>query len=161
MGEPEPDGPDRRRGPRIPRKSQVVHRTLEFPEPPGRTGRLRDVSPTGARFESDFAYPAGEALKLEMTLPGWEQEKIDFYTGDPREGLKPLVALAEVRWVKPLGAGLFEVGARFTNVDEWHRQALRRYLEKIEEQARDRPKGPRPPRSAGPPPAPRNPPAAL
>ena len=145
MGEKGSDGAERRSAPRIPRKSRVVHRTMEFPEPPGRTGRLRDLSPTGVRFESDREYPSREMLKLELTLPGWERERIDFFKGDPREDLKPLTALAEVRWVKPLGAGLFEVGAVFVNIDEWHGKALLQYLEKLEEQAAKRAAGGKPP----------------
>jgi hypothetical protein len=130
---------DRRRSPRVPRKSVVVHRTMQFPEPPGSSGRLRDVSPTGVRFESERDYPAGELLKLELTLPGWEKEKIDFCKADPREDLKPLVALAEVRWVKPLGNGLFEIGATFVNIDEWHGKALQAYVDRIEEEGKKRP----------------------
>ncbi|MGA1873827.1 MAG: DNA primase small subunit domain-containing protein, partial [Thermoplasmatota archaeon] len=52
-----------------------------------------------------------------------EKEKIDFYRSDPSEAMKPLVVLAEVRWVRPAGEGTWEVGALFVNIDEWHRRA--------------------------------------
>jgi len=91
---------------------------------------MRDLSLTGVRFESDTEYPGGTLLKLELDLPGWEREKIDFYRSDTSEALKPLVVLAEVRWARPEG-DRFEIGALFVNIDEWHRKALEKYLEKL------------------------------
>ena len=131
MAQADDDASDRRGSHRVARKSLLVHRIMEFPEPPGSEGRLRDLSPTGVRFESAREYPTGELLKLELYLPGWEKEKIDFSRGDPREDLKPLVALAEVRWARRLPEGASEIGAAFVNIDEWHRKALARYVEKL------------------------------
>ena len=88
---------------------------------------MRDLSLTGVRFESEGAYEPGTLLQLDLELPGWEKERIDFYREE--DVLKPLTVLAEVRWSKPAGER-FEIGALFVNVDAWHLKALQRYLEK-------------------------------
>lgn len=134
MTGPEGDAHKRRRYHRAPKKSLVSHKVLDFgaQDAGGETSRMRDLSPSGVRFHSQTDYPPGALLQLDLDLPGWEKEKIDFFKSDPDEALKPLVVLAEVRWVKPDPAGDgFEVGALFVNIDEWHRKALVAYLEKL------------------------------
>lgn len=130
---PETDGGAERRGFfRLPRRSLVVHKALAFTpdHPTPGSGRLRDLSLTGVRFGSERAYDPGTLLQLELDLPGWQKERIDFDGGDPEKALEPLVVLAEVRWTRPEGDD-FEIGALFVNIDEWHRKALVKYLEKL------------------------------
>ena len=131
-GEGQPAGAERRLYFRLPRSSLVTHKVMEFsPDPSApEPSRIRDLSVSGVRFESETEYAPGNLLKLELDLPGWERERIDFFRSDPGEALKPLVVLAEVRWVKPV-SDRYEVGAHFVNIDEWHGKALLKYLEKI------------------------------
>jgi hypothetical protein len=134
-GEGQPASIERRRYFRLPRSSLVTHKVMEFSVDPSapEAGRIRDLSVSGVRFESETKYVPGNLLKLELDLPGWEREKIDFFRSDPGEALKPLVVLAEVRWVKPV-SDRYEVGAHFVNIDEWHGKALLKYLEKLREE---------------------------
>ncbi len=132
-GDEEPaGGQERRRYFRLPRRSLVRHKRLEFSPEPSRAeaGRMRDLSLSGVRFDAEGTYAIGDLLRLELDLPGWEKERIDFYRDE--EAVKPLVVLAEVRWVKPV-QDRFEVGALFVNVDRWHWKALDRYLSKLQE----------------------------
>ena len=127
----EDSGRSRRKFHRIPRDSLLVHEVVEFPSPPDPRGegKVRDLSPTGVRFRCERQYAPGTLLKLDLDLPGWEKNSVEYYRSDPDEALKPLVVLAEVRWSKKAGDG-YETGALFVNMDEWHRKALVSFLEK-------------------------------
>lgn len=88
-------------------------------------GVLKNYSGGGVLFESNVQYAMGDVLRLEITIPGWEMYKNEFYREDKIPRSEPVVILATVVRVDVSGrAGLYEVGAKFAGIDEGDRWAL-------------------------------------
>ncbi|MCK6439409.1 MAG: PilZ domain-containing protein [Planctomycetes bacterium] len=126
---------NRRTADRVEHASRVMHREyiLDQTKPLYTEGRLADLSADGVAFISTHKYEKGDVLEVRLMLDGWEKYKTEFYKGDPRRATDPLVALIEVVNVTPETDSDLKIGGRFTSIDEWHREALKRYLEKFKQ----------------------------
>jgi hypothetical protein len=88
-------------------------------------GRVKNYSPGGALFESKTPYSLGDILKLEITIPGWQRYKNEFYREDRTSRPEPVVILACVLRVEVLVPDqLYEIGVQFVGIDEGDRWAL-------------------------------------
>jgi len=88
-------------------------------------GILKDYSAGGVLFESKDKYNVGDLLKLEISIPGWEQFKNEFYKEGRPTLSEPVVVLAVVvRLENVIVDQLYDVGVCFVSIDEGHRWAL-------------------------------------
>ena len=90
----------------------------------------RNLSQGGLLFESREPFEIGTILKLQADIPGWEKYKTEFIKVDALSGRQPLVMLGKVVRVEDIGAGNFDIGVAFLALDEGHKLALKKYLEK-------------------------------
>lgn len=89
----------------------------------------KNYSAGGILFETNAQFDVGSLLKLEISIPGWERFKAEFYKDGTSYG-EPLVILATVVRVEALAdEGLFDIGVCFSAIDEGHRWALLKYIE--------------------------------
>lgn len=102
-------------------------------------GALKNYSSGGLLFESEVQYKIGELIKLEMTVPGWEYYKNQFYNKDRLSQTEPIMILALVMRVECLKPDqLYDIGVWFIGVDEGDRWALSKQIEdKIKKMTRD------------------------
>ena len=91
----------------------------------------KSLSEGGILFESDTIFELATLLRLEIDIPGWEKYKPEFRKSSESIGRRPLVVLGKVVRVEDVGGGFFDIGVAFAAVDEGHRMALKKYLERI------------------------------
>ena len=92
-------------------------------------GRVKNYSLGGALFESKTEYHIGDILKMEITIPGWEKYKNEFYREDKISRLEPVTILASVIRVEVLIPDqLYEIGVQFVGIDEGDRWALMKQI---------------------------------
>ena len=122
---------ERRKADRVERTSHVLHREymLAPDKPEYVKDKLLEVSTEGLSFASSRHYPVGSLLDMRLLIYGWEKHKFTYYTSDTRRATDPLVLLAEVTHAKPQADHTWRVGTKFASIDEWHRDALKKYLE--------------------------------
>jgi len=87
----------------------------------------KDLSAGGVLFESEIKYDTGDIVRMEIDLPGWEKYKPEFYKLHLSKS-DPVITLVKVTRVKPLGGGIYEIGASFVGIDDGHQMALAKYI---------------------------------
>jgi PilZ domain len=116
-------------------KQNAILTCEKYVFPPGTDTTLqasaKNVSSGGLLFESPVVYAIGDTLRIELSLPGWEKCKVEFYKGGDSYS-KPLLALASVVRVEALENGRFEIGAKFCALDAGDQMALDKYLNELE-----------------------------
>ncbi len=90
----------------------------------------KNTSAGGVLFESDTKFELGELLKIEISMPGWEKFKAEFYKIDEPSHRSPLIVLAHVVRVEVISDGKFDVGVCFSAIDEGHEWALMKYIDR-------------------------------
>jgi len=97
---------------------------------------LKNYTAGGLLFESVIKFNIGELLKLDITIPGWEKFKSEFYKEITSEEEQSLIILAKVVRVEAMnGDSKFEIGVSFSAIDKGHREALMKYIDqKIKEE---------------------------
>ncbi len=94
-------------------------------------GVLKNYSTSGALFESRTKYDIDDILKLEITIPGWEIFKNEFYREDKNVRREPIVVLASVVRVEAVRPNeLYDIGVEFVGIDEGDRWALTKQIKK-------------------------------
>ncbi|RKY34957.1 MAG: hypothetical protein DRP78_05940 [Candidatus Omnitrophota bacterium] len=88
----------------------------------------KNYSAGGALFETDTEFKIGDLLRIEITIPGWEKFKAEFYKEDDVTISKPLVVLTSVVRVKVICPGKFEIGVCFSAIDDGHKWAVMKYV---------------------------------
>jgi len=74
-------------------------------------------------------YNLQELLKIEITIPGWERYKNEFYKDDKISRFEPVVILASVVRVEVVRPDdLYEIGVQFVGIDEGDRWALMKQI---------------------------------
>ena len=123
---------ERRGTGRVEHASSILHREymLAANKPEYRQDTLTDISSQGVSFTTDAHYEVGALLEARLLLYGWDQHRVEFYSGDPRRATDPLVALIKITNARPAKDRTCRIGARFEAIDEWHRKALELYLAK-------------------------------
>jgi hypothetical protein len=126
---------ERRRYVRLEQGHVLRHEKYRFlPSPKGKPlneGVLRNYSGGGVLFESNVKYDIGDVLRLEITIPGWEMYKNEFYREDKIPRPEPVVILASVVRVEVFDApGHYDVGAKFAGIDEGDRWALMKQIKR-------------------------------
>ena len=88
-------------------------------------GVIKNYSGDGALFESKVKYDIGDILKLEISIPGWEKFKTEFYKDNKTSASEPLVILASVVRVEVITLDqLYDIGVYFVGIDKGHQGAL-------------------------------------
>jgi c-di-GMP-binding flagellar brake protein YcgR len=128
----EPKGRDRRKFERIERKDEIQIKEFTYPER-GRyqRARIKDLSSGGLQIEARQYFPPKTLLKIEMNFTGWQRYTPGFlkYFGDASS--RPLIVLAEVvRCDSVVPGERYDVAVEFSGIDESHREALRRFIQK-------------------------------
>lgn len=97
---------------------------------------LKNYSSRGALFESKTKYDIGDVLKLEITIPGWQRYKNEFYNEEKILRTEPVIILAKVVRVEALAEeGQYDIGVEFAGIDEGDRWAL---IKQIKSETRGR-----------------------
>jgi c-di-GMP-binding flagellar brake protein YcgR len=91
---------------------------------------LKNLSTSGALFETPKLFQIGDVLLLKMSIPGWEKYKTDFIRPGQLSRSEPLTALATVVRVEFIKSGHHEVGVCFVGIDEGHQRALKALITK-------------------------------
>lgn len=130
-----PQKRERRRYVRLDQRHILRHEKYVFSSSPDersiREGVLKNYSAGGALFESKIKYAIGDVVRLEITIPGWEMYKNEFYRKDKIPHVEPVVVLASVVRVEVFGhVGLYEVGVEFVGIDDGDRWALMKKIRK-------------------------------
>lgn len=123
---------DSRLYPRIPNQAAIEVCRLTFPVKITNEGigRGRDISGGGLRFIYAEAFEPGQVLALKIGLRGWESHKKPHSMFVDIASEKPFTAIAEVVWCRASETETgFEVGIKFTGVDNDDWKALSRYLD--------------------------------
>lgn len=126
------DNQDNRLYPRIPNQAAIEVCRLTFPVKftSEGIGRGRDISSGGICFIFPEAFEPGQVLALKIGLRGWESHKKPHSMFVDIASEKPFTAIAEVVWCRASETEMgFEVGIRFTGVDNDDWKALSRYLD--------------------------------
>lgn len=93
-------------------------------------GLLGNYSAGGVLFESKTKYNIGDLLKLEISIPGWEQFKNEFYKEDAITPSRPIIVLAKIIHVENIVVDeLYDIGVCFVGIDENHRWALMKQID--------------------------------
>lgn len=93
---------------------------------------IKNYSLGGALFESKAKYDIGDILKLEISIPGWEKYKNEFYREDKISRAEPVVILASVMRIEAIAPpGLYEIGVQFVGIDEGDRWALMKQIKTL------------------------------
>ena len=94
-------------------------------------GVLKNYSSAGALFESKAKYDIDDILKIEITIPGWEIYKNEFYREDKDTRREPIIILAAVVRVEAIRPNeLYEIGVEFVGIDDGDRWALMKQIKK-------------------------------
>jgi len=128
---PGTDNQDNRLYSRIPSKAAIEVCRLAFPVTitSEGVGKGRDISDGGIRFTYPEAFDPGQVLALKIGLKGWESHKKPYSMLVDIASEKPFTAIGEVVWchASETEAG-YDVGIKFTGVDDDDWKALSRYL---------------------------------
>jgi len=126
---------------RIPKKVSVtVHRYEHQPnaKQAGEAGVTKNIAEKGVCICVPSPYEPGTKLTLRIDLEGW-QVYLRTVLSRPDNGseIKPLTATGKVIWSQELpGEEGYEVGIQFTDIDEEHFKAFKKYLHIIRETVR-------------------------
>ena len=93
---------------------------------------MKNLSTTGALFETSKTFQIGDVLMLKMDIPGWEKYKSDFIRPGQLSRSEPLTALAKVVRVEFIKSGHHEIGVCFVGIDETHQKALNKLIKKLQ-----------------------------
>lgn len=92
-------------------------------------GMLKNYSLGGALFESRIKYQIGDILKLEITIPGWQRYKNEFYREDRTSRVEPIVVLTYVVRVEAMIPNeIYDIGVQFVGIDEGDRWTLMKQI---------------------------------
>lgn len=120
---------ERRKYVRLEQQHMLRHERYVFQAPEEEEifeeGRVKNYSPAGALFDSKIKYNIGDILKLEITIPGWEKYKNEFYREERISRPEPVIILASVVRAEVLVFDqLYEIGVQFVGIDEGDRWAI-------------------------------------
>jgi len=92
-------------------------------------GVVKNYSAGGALFESKIKYDIGDLLKLDITIPGWEKYKNEFYKNDKLFVEAPVVVLVNVVRVEAIVPDeLYDIGVSFVGIDNGDQWALMKQI---------------------------------
>lgn len=91
-------------------------------------GQTIDLSHLGAGIQTHGEYKAGDILKMNLSVPGWEKYKNEFIKLNQPTNRQPLVVLGEVKWTSKEG-NLTNIGMDFVGIDQDHQAALKKFLD--------------------------------
>ena len=122
---------DKRSFSRVPNKASIEVCRLSFPvniKTEG-IGKGIDIGAGGICFVYPEPFQPGQVLALKIDLRGWEAHKRPHSMFVDMASERPFTAIGEIVWshASETGDG-FEMGMKFTGVDEDDRKALIRYL---------------------------------
>jgi len=90
---------------------------------------VKNVSAGGVLFESSTNFSIGTLLRLEISVPGWDKFRQEFYKEYATSQSKPIVVLATVVRVEVVDpAGVYDIGACFSAIDTGHQWAVMKYI---------------------------------
>lgn len=131
---------DQRNYSRLPKEVSVAVAKLEYPLPEnvGEAATLKNIAKGGICFVVANHYELGTRLSLKINLKGWRRyvksvaSIIDDSAGTVTT--TPLTAIAEVVWANlaPDDSG-YEIGVKFLDIYEDEYNALKKYLENMED----------------------------
>lgn len=87
-------------------------------------GTIKNFSAGGGLFESSEKYEINQVLQIEISVPGWEKFKNEFYKSTKLSVEEPVIALAKVVRVELVKEGLYDIGVCFIGIDQGHQWAL-------------------------------------
>lgn len=100
---------------------------------------IKDISPTGICFSSAILFKPKTILTATIHLAGWQRHKknLSFMLDDTAIG-KPLTVIAEVVWSKKeRKKKSYEIGLKFTDINDDDYQALKKFLAPLEKNKAD------------------------
>jgi len=90
---------------------------------------VKNLSAGGVLFESTTSFTVGKLLRLEISVPGWERFKKEFYKEYETSHSQPVVVLATVVRVEMVDPkGIYDIGACFSAIDTGHQWAMMKYI---------------------------------
>lgn len=127
---------DRRKYVRLDQKHMLRHEKYVFQgcdeEIMFEESAIKNYSLGGALFESRIKYDIGDTLKLEISIPGWEKFKNEFYREDKISRAEPVVILASVIRIEAIALeDFYEIGVQFVGIDEGDRWALMKQIKTL------------------------------
>ncbi len=124
--------PEKRRFKRLPKKSKVRYKIIEFSdkEKPIKEAIYKNVGGGGILFETDEMLPIGTILKVEFDLQGWHKFFPGFIKPEQTSISEPIVAVAQVVRVEEIEKNKkYEIGIKFVNIDEFHQRSVIEFIE--------------------------------
>lgn len=130
----EPNVPEQRKYPRIPKeiKVDVQHLTYPLPKNSSATAQSKDISRAGLCFFSQTGFEPKTVLNLKINLQGLEGYKRPHSRLLDLSEARPLTVIGEVAWCRKAPDGInYEVGIHFVNIYEDDERALALYLKDL------------------------------
>ena len=93
---------------------------------------IKNISASGALFESSKLYQIGDVLLLKLSIPGWEKYKSDFFRPGSLTRSEPLTVVASVVRVEFVRSGHHDIGVCFVGIDESHQKALAQLIKRAQ-----------------------------
>ncbi len=123
---------DKRKFKRLPKKSYVKYKVIEFSpeEKPVKEAIYKNIGGGGILFETSEMLPIGTILKLEFDLQGWHKYFPGFIKPDQTSISEPIVAIGQVIRVEEIEKDKkYEIGIKFVNIDEFHQRSVIEFIE--------------------------------
>ncbi|MFO1372373.1 MAG: PilZ domain-containing protein [Candidatus Competibacteraceae bacterium] len=131
---------DQRNYPRLPKEVSVAIAKLEYPLPEnmGEAATLKNIAKGGICLFVANNYEPGTRLSLKINLKGWRRyvKSVASILDDSAGTVAttPLTAIAEVVWANSAPAdNSYEIGVKFLDIYEDEYNALKKYLENMED----------------------------
>jgi len=88
----------------------------------------KNISAGGILFEAHRHYAIGDIIRIEITIPGWDKYKPEFYKTQALSYSQPLVTLGSVVRVELVTENIYDIGVCLIGIDEKHQMALEKYI---------------------------------
>ncbi len=123
---------DKRRYKRLPKKSKLLYKIIEFSdrEKALKKAIYKDIGGGGMLFESEEPIEIGTLLKVEFDLQGWQKYYPGFFKFDQTSVSEPITVVAQVVRIEELEKDKrYEIGVKFVNIDELYRTGIIEFIE--------------------------------